>query len=189
MALNRCSASNHCSLSLAKGTSPVYTQSMDIFTENFWPDIVNRLNPPLAEIKGELFFISPYLTGDRLSPLPPRRTRHQKCNCGYVTQSANVASGSIRFNRAFKHLLSICSLLPFLIYTQKLLWTRKPHLLGVRTLLAKGKIGTTNRLSSKMMRQYNSALKYARDLLLKGRRVTSEMLDPRCENGCRIRDT
>lgn len=39
---------------------------MDIFTENFWPDIVNRLEPAACE-PGELFFISPYLTGDRLS--------------------------------------------------------------------------------------------------------------------------
>ena len=85
----------------------MYTQSMDIFTENFWPDIVNRLEPAACE-PGELFFISPYLTGDRLSQY---LEEHDIKNAIVIVQlnPANVASGSIDLTE-LQHLLSICSL-------------------------------------------------------------------------------
>ena len=93
-----------------------------------------------------------------------------------------------RASTSFVHLQSFS---PFLIYTQKLLWTRKPHLLGVRTLLAKGKIGTTrSTLITDDASAHNGALNDTLVIyFLGGGELPQGMLDHVAKMASRVRDT
>jgi len=106
-----------------------------LFTENIWPHIENQLSPEACQL-GELFFVSPYFTGNHLRTYLNERRVETAILIIQLTPG-NVASGAIDANELLE-MLNHCKVLSVTNLHSKIAIDKQIAIVGSQNLTAGG---------------------------------------------------
>jgi len=148
---------------------------MEEFTEDLWLDIERHLHPEACSF-GDLFFVSPYLTGSRLRHF----LEHKEVKCATVILQlipSNVASGSVDVSE-IRSLLEIATVISLGDLHAKIVIDQAFVFVGSQNLTLGGEFKNTEAtLLTDNPEVHNDILLYVRELASRGTRVTETMLD------------